>query len=234
MALLPDRVYALLTDEERERISTIADGWRHEPRVDCPSCGASLGVRLKVTAGAVIVDPDGRSVKAETKPADPPPPSVADDGFNPQELRIIQDAEESGMFDAFCNAVREEKIGQTPANLRRFLFTFLQTARVTSDVPNYMLRQMKETHGGFVSFYSGNGVIAVVSDGVVREFIPVRYVKRGARAKMPGGLAATLADPEAQFTEWVRGRFGYVPRDSKVFADALRQPTVGSFGRMVQ
>jgi hypothetical protein len=217
MSLIPDRVWDLLTDEERVRLREIVDGWRHEPRIVCPQCHAPIGVRLKITAGAVALD------------LEPVPPVVPLVGAKDAEL--LDAAKSTGMFDAFAHAVQEERqYAGAPADMPAFFLRFWSLlAPVT--VPRLALAAWIDEFGGRIQVFGAEGILLVTSDGVAKLFIPNRFVR--------ASLSSSKDDPQivpraAHFERWVKGKFGYVPAGASRFTEALRQRNVGAFGRLVQ
>ena len=69
MSLIPDRVWAQMTPDEQEKVQAAVYGWRHEPRVTCPSCGTHLAVRAQVKLGSVRLETEPDAKPGRSKAA---------------------------------------------------------------------------------------------------------------------------------------------------------------------
>lgn len=235
MSAIPDRVWELLTDEERAKLKDIVNGWRHEPHIFCPSCGASLGVKLKISAGVVrMMDEEAQTVTDVKQAIAKLPNDVASVQALRLEQDFINDAERSGLLKAFEQAVVEDKPTNIPSDMRKHFLAFFRTA-AAKQVPSFALDYFKDQYDGRLQFWSSQGVMAVTADGIVRHFVPLRFISGASITsigtnKMRGRLMADDRDLDV----WVKGRFGYVPLSSQNYMDAIRQKNVGKFGAIVQ
>lgn len=235
MAAIPERVWELLTDDERENLRQIAEGWRYDPRVECPSCGCQIAVRLRVTAGAVRISEDGSVVKPEPQPVEPVGSSFDAKAAREasEDVAFLLEAERSGVLAAFIEALRESNNAQDKANdLSAVFLHWFKLAKPTI-VPQFALTAAKERFGGYIEFFASNGVVVIVADGALKQFMPQRLIT-GTRVRTLGGSGHRRIVAEEQAVEWVRGRFGYVPADAPLFNAAMRQKSPGNFGRIVQ
>lgn len=234
MAAIPERVWALLTPDEQTRLREICDGWRHEPRIVCPCCGSQLGVRLRISAGAISLDATGDGIPDDVAPK----PFVQD--VNTQQLAeaeraLIESAERSGLMKAFVRAVHEAKNGSgIPADMNRYFLQFFRSA-VVKKVPRFVIDRFNREFSGNFTFWSSQGVLAVSVDGVIRMFVPLSFVVGPpvtsiTTKKMGGRLQSDGNDLEI----WIKGRFGYVPLHSENYMDAMKQKNIGKFGALVQ
>lgn len=227
--LIPDRVWELMTTDEQEAVRLIVDGWKFQPTTECPSCGVRLGFKVRITTAAVLLD---------EQPVTPPTALDVRLGswegtLSEAERRVLQEAKEVGLLAAFKQAVEEEKGAQAPQNIGKFLFEFLMNARLDV-VPRFVMDEYKDAFDGRVDFYSSQGIFAVTADGAMRAFFPKsRLVGRGVKRNVAGSLGAAFRSDD-RMVEWIRGRFGYVPRECHAFSAALRQRNVGKFGAIVQ
>lgn len=211
-----------MTDDERAILRDLVDGF-HIPTFTCPHCQKEARVKTLVQFKAISVESREKT-----------PPQVKTRSENAQDSkthRILADAKASGMFDAFVRTVKEEKAGMVPGDLDKFFMDFLRTGRPCM-VPARTLKLYKALYDGRIHFFQSMGVVVVSADGVVKEFCPYSYA-RDDKQKV-GMMAATFTPSEEKMEIWVRGRFGYVPQSSKLFEEAMRQPSIGEFGRMVQ
>lgn len=229
MSLFPQRVMDLLTPEERDRVNEIVDGWKFNPTCACPACGVRIGMVVSITTKAVCLDLQPREA--------PMSPAIRANDWRGRlplvEQRLLDEAEATGLLAAFRQAVEEEKAGTMPGNVEKFLLEFLYNARMDV-VPRFVLDEYRDQFQGRVDFYSSQGIFAVTCDGVTRAFFPKsRLVGRGMKRSVPGQMAAQFRSDE-RMTDWIRGKFGYVPRESTLFREALNQPNRGKFGVLVQ
>lgn len=222
MGFIPDRLLAQMTEEELQVYRDAQAGWPFQPTFTCPHCCAEVRVKLKVSFGGVAAD-------RREKP--PPAVAVAQPG-NAKEFKLLREAKETGMYDAFVKATQEEKAGEVPGDLDKFFLDFFRLAAVIKVPIATLDRYRAEYPDQQIAFFQAQGVIAVTADGLIKEFTPYRYA-RSQKTRL-GTLPHGFRPPEEQLDIWVRGKFGYVPRDAGAFADALRQPSVGAFGRVVQ
>lgn len=215
-----------MTDEEREKVQRITEGWRHEPHVVCPSCGTTLGVRLRVTAGAVVIDDTG-AVQA-------PEPITVEPVGSPLELQLIADAEQSGLLGAFETAVKAANPNNVPTDVGKFLVIFLKTCRAKK-MPRFVVdRYIREMSTEQLEFWSAQGVVAVVGDKVIRAFVPLSYLLGTPMYGIGDAIKGRLAVEPEKLELWVRGRFGYVPAKSKAFLSAMQRKSLGDFNEFVQ
>jgi len=230
VSLIPERLMALMTDEEKQAVAAIVDGWRFQPCAECPACGTRLGFKVRITTSAVALDT--QTVTESQSPINRGEKWM--EALNESERRIITEAEHAGLLNAFKQAVIDEKGSLAPGNMRKFLMEFLRSAR-SAIVPRFVLEEYLDVFGpARLDFYSSQGIFAVTADGVTRAFFPKsRFAGRGKKPSVAGAMPMQFRT-EARMTEWIRGRFGYVPVDVKVFSQALGQPSVGAFGKLVQ
>lgn len=228
MAAIPERVWELLTEEEREQLRRIADGWRYEPRAQCPNCGCHFAMRLKITAGAVRLDEEGEPIKVTQ-------PTASEARANKtasEDVALLLEAERSGVLAAFIEALRESGNAQDKANDLAAVFLHWFKLAKPKPMPRFAVQAAKERWGGRVSFFASNAVVAVVSDGVLKQFAPQRLLL-GTKVPVLGGGSTRLV-PESDGVLWLRGKHGYVPVDTPLFNAEMQKRSAGEFGRMVQ
>lgn len=219
MSTIPDRVWPLLTPEEKENLEAVLDGWRYSPTVKCVKCGCEMAIRLRVTAGAVIADD-----REKTPPTTRSLLSAADQKF-------LEAAKTSGLFDAFASATKAEKeFSGVPSDIENFFLMFWKTAQPIR-VGTVVLAAWIEEFGGRIDVLQANGVIAVLSDGQLVAFVPNRLtLPASASGKGPQVRVSTAG----AFELWRKNKYGYVPVNARSFGEALRQHSIGDFGKLVQ
>jgi len=226
MALIPERLWQMMTDEEKTLVQDVVDGFKQAPRIVCPNCQHEVAVRLKVTLGAL--EP-GRLTPS--KPADPEPVQPEDAA----QKEILAHAIETGMLGAFQRAFEKAtktKLSSDHAIQRAFL-TFVDQAH-SRTVPMFVLDRYKSIYKGYVEFLQFNGVVVVVSEHIWREFIPVPLLVGAALKNQSGHTKGRLAVDETKFHEWIKGKYGYVPNASGAFKDLLTRKSFGAFDELTQ
>lgn len=215
MAIVPERLWALMTEEERVELKAFTDGVLG-PTFRCPSCQSEVRVRVKLTFGAMSMVAAEKTPKLPTDRSD-------------QEIALLVEAKSSGMFDAYEKALRAEKSEQMPKSLDAIESLFLKffTLGVPLGACSGAKTAYRERYQGNLEFVQSNGVVGVVEDRVLVEFAPLTCfrVAKGAVA-----LRATRVKAE----EWIKTRYGYIPKGNHVFAGAMRSKSLGGFGRLVQ
>jgi hypothetical protein len=217
MSLIPERLWAQLTDEEKAVHRAVLDGAAHSVAVACPSCQHAFEVRLKLTA------------KVHSQAAIRPPEAVTPP-VTPED-RVLDAAERSGVFDAFRAACERLRASNRPTDFRRY-FVMWVAKRDTVQVPAASLAVLREDIGdrGYIELWQWGGIAGVVVDRHLRMFVPYDYLKG-----LSGGEALPMRLPATQpLTTWVRGRFGYVPVEARGFQEALQERSIGGFARLTQ
>ncbi len=217
MAVIPARVWELLTEDERVRLQEVLDGWRYQPNIVCPCCQTALGVRLKITAGAIVLE------------TEPPPPVKPQLGAKDKEL--LDAAKSTGIFEVFSHAVREamQYMG-VPSDMEAHFLRFWARL-IEVSVPRAAMATWITEFGGYIRVYSSDDILLVTSDGIAKQFVPNRFVRASHSTKNDD---PQIVPRSAHFERWVKGKFGYVPAGANRFTDALRQRNIGAFGRVVQ
>lgn len=208
-----------MTEAEQQLVRETVAGLRVRGKeVTCPHCSKQihLGVQLFVKPF-----PEDDHVQQDVAPPHPP-------AYSAKEAELLDTAKRCGLFDAFSHAAREERaFAGVPGDMDGFFLLFWRTiGRV--EVPRIALAAWIAEFDGRIEVFGSNGVLAIVSDGDIKAFIPNRYVRRSLTDKGPQ-IPATV-----QFEQWVKSKFGYVPVGAGHFASALRQSNIGGFGRLVQ
>ena len=229
--LVPERFWEQMTAAEREVVDAYVEGFRYEPRFTCPECGCWLAVKLKIAAGAVKIDADGQRVLAGPQTTQPAGPSTPPKSLGAAERVVIEAARTSGVLSAFIAAVNAEKEhGGVPTDIESFFMLFWKTVQPTK-VSSVVLATWIEEFGGRIDVWQAQGIIAVLSDGLLMTFFPNRLTLPARVAA--NGQGAKISNANG-FEMWRKGRFGYVPVEARSFGDALRQRNIGSFGSLVQ
>ncbi len=223
MPLIPERLWAQMSDEEKTLVEDVALGFRQEPRITCPNCQHEIGVRVKVELG---------KTKDNGHVATSSPAPVEDEPLDP----VLTHAMETGMLGAFQRAFEASTKTKfaSDAKLHKAFRIFVDLAHPRA-VPTFVLDRYKSIYtSGYIEFRQANGVIAVIVEHVWREFVPTAFLIGPALKNLSGNVKGRLAVDEHQVTDWVKGRFGYVPRASKDFKELLQKKSFGAFDGLVQ
>lgn len=220
MALIPERVWEMLSEEERDALQAAVDGFRHQPTFCCPSCQAEVAVKLKVSFGKVALE----AAREKT-------PAAYVFARSHVDLRVLEAAKTSGLMNAFVSTVKAEKeFAGVPSDMDEFFLEFFKKA-ATVDVPCITLTAWADEFGGRIEVWGHQGILAILSDGTLRAFFPKRLTEPVA---VSGKGPRPKVSNEASFALWTKGRFGYVPAGAGAFGQALRQKNIGKFGALVQ
>src|SRR6185503_7111970 len=108
--LVPDRVWALLTEDEQELIRQTINGERRKGReIICPHCEKIIKISTLVSVRAA----DGLDHETPKTPK-----AASSEPIRAKDEILIEAAKESGLFDAFSRAVIAEKEHSgVPANM---------------------------------------------------------------------------------------------------------------------
>lgn len=231
MPLIPDRFWEQMTEDERELATAYIDGFRHEPKIVCPHCGGGVAVRLKIVAGATLIDREsGKRVRGGPQNTPPrgkePTPSAM---LGARDRAFLEAARQSGLLAAFYAAVRTEKEHSgAPADVADLFLKFWKTAEpIKVNAPT--LAVWIDEFGGRIEVLQADGIIAILSDGLLMSFFPNRLTQP-AKSKDGKGSVSN----EGGFGSWRKGKFGYVPVEARSFGEALKQRNIGTFGTLVQ
>lgn len=226
MPLIPERVWAQMTDDEQRIVNDYVDGFRHEPRIVCPHCGGGVAVKIKVTAGATRIDAETGERERGASPKELPGTNTV---IGARDRAFLVAARESGLLGAFFAAVKTEKeFGGAPGDIESFFLLFWQTAAPTK-VPSVVLAAWIEDFGGRIEVWQAQGIIAILSNGQLMAFFPNRLTV--PQKNTAGTVTVSNA---GGFGAWRKSRFGYVPVEARSFGEALQQRNMGAFGAMVQ
>jgi hypothetical protein len=224
VSLIPERLLKLMTDEERERVDAAVAGLRGH-HIQCPRCSATLSVRLKTVVKSVVIDDDPALFQKQST-------ATSEES---ERQSLLDEADRTGLLAAFVEALEQSASSEATAKDKRgVLLTWFKNAKLRA-VPRVSVEMFREEYPrGYLEFWTAHGVIGVVVEKVLRQFIPQRLVITAPSSKAMGGVAHRLAPPEQEARVWVRGRHGYVPVDTPIFSSAMRQRNVGEFAKLVQ
>lgn len=219
--LVPERLWAQMTEGEQQLVRETVRGQRRSSRmVICPHCEKEL--RVWVELRAALPDAD-----------EPAPGFETSMRFTPAEQKFLEAASAVGLLKAFEAAVHEERPGDSiPKDMQKFFLTFWKLIAPVS-VPPVARACWQVEFNGPIETYGSNGIIAILCGGVLKAFVPNRYLHT---VRLPhAGPGRRPAIPTTELLErWVKGRFGYVPAEAGSFGAAMRQRNKGEFGRLVQ
>lgn len=214
MSLIPERVWALLTDEEKAAHRAFLDGAGHAVAVACPACQHAFEVRLKLSAkvhSRAALAPRAALTRPET----------------PQD-RLLAAAEQSGVLDAFRQACEKLKATNRPTDIRAYFVQWAEKKALVAPGPAALAALRTEVPTGYLELWQWGGVVGVAADQQLWLFVPYDYVKG-----LSGGAVLQMRLPAvSQLQVWVRGRFGYVPAEARGFQEALQERSFGGFARL--
>lgn len=216
--LIPERLLAQMTTEERDALDAYIDGARNNVAVACPACAHEFEVRLRVKVAV-----HSRTERARSD--GPPRPETEND-------RLLYAAEHSGLLAAFHATVDRLKPSCRPTDVRAYFLLWTQKKGEVPPIGPRAIAALREALGndGYLELWQWGGIVGVVLDRHLRMFVPYDYLKGftgGDRLKM------RLPAQDA-LVAWVRGRFGYVPIDTPLFQESMQERSVGGFARLTQ
>lgn len=193
--------------------------------LQCPQCSAIIEFKLSTTVRSPSISND-ESIFVKKS---------AVEKFAAEQQVFLAEAERTGVLRAFTEAL--ERSGSSEAEAKdkgKVLLTWFKNAKLRPLPRSAVAVFREEFPRGYLEFYGSQGVIGVVVEKVLRQFIPQHLVVSTAAPRVLRGIAHRLPAPEQDAQIWVRGRHGYVPLDSTMFSEAMRQRNVGEFAKLVQ
>ena len=153
------------------------------------------------------------------------------DGLTPQEIEVAEEASRLGIISSMGQALQHSATSP-PRSLEKFFLGFLRLAR-PKKIPAFAMERFNEDYGfAPIVFYSANGIGLLVHGGVIKQFFPLNYIMGvGVRSVGDGTSRARLDADQGRFSEWMRGRMGYVPGNARAFYSAMQKRTIGEFAR---
>ena len=152
------------------------------------------------------------------------------DRFTAREEEILKSATLSGVFPAFKSAVERVQEGQRPKHVERFFLNFLRTATrkiVPHDALEVLLREFGRQS---LEVWGNSSLLAIVSGGVIKAFVPYTVVKPAPLTFHEGGRFRADTEENGAMREWTKTRWGYVVGRGE-FYDVLRKRSIGEFAR---
>ena len=226
--LIPERLWQQMTPDEQAKVEEAVEGIRTALSGTCPGCGMRLVSKVKLTGHFIAED------KEERTP--PTPPMTHGDRYiagrdaNQRAIddKFLAEAKDSGMLAAFAEAVSHLKPQQQPNDMGQFLLVFFRTYGEKM-VPRDVLAKYSAEFSGRLDFWSGQGIVAVLADRVVRAFVPSHFIFGATVRDAKGKARASLGTDVQALDTWVRGRHGYVPLGAPNFTEAMNRKSRGEF-----
>lgn len=205
----------------------------------CPVCDAHLQFRLSVKVNAVqetltteehaelagLPEPLKKTPKAFAKMDDPQRTAA-----QMRLKRLVQYYEDTGILQAFLDIASELKAHQMPKDTTTFFLNWLRTCTVAQLIPKFALRKLiNEFKDEYIEVQHAQGIGAVISDGVLRAFVPM-HLLRGEVIRAGGGSNTKLrtSATDAGMDNWIRTKHGYVLGTGALFNE-MRKQAKGSF-----
>lgn len=217
--LIPDRLWAQMTEEEQDLAKDVVKGLRNRGRkFKCPHCDCELSVALAVDITAVEL----------ATPAQAPVLPRPGTGKLPTHYQQMLDAAKaSELFEHFRQALWEQQPSTKGADLD-IVFCKYWNEIAPLNLTRNQLHRLLDHYGQSAEIWAAHGVIAVVRAGVIVAFLPQRFTKPAV------GIRGFQMETVPQLESWVKGPYGYVPEGARGFAAELRRQNIGKFGLLVQ
>lgn len=183
----------------------------------CPCCGSCLDILLK--------EPGIESVRATNKE----PAEGWKKGLSDIELEICERADKLGLINSLALAAREQGTPVGSKNIKPFFLKLLKVAKPIY-APGAVVESLEKDCGGVIQINAANGIGMVLSDGVLKMFVPMRYLANYRVDDIKVG--ETTASLKSSLGEWVRTKMGYVPASAGLFLAEMRRKNKGSFSNV--
>ena len=191
-----------------------------DQKMECPHCGQSICLSVGVSVNGLT---KFKERKKETAAED-----EQTNGQTNEQSEMLLALDNMGITKAYEEAIKMSKVENIPKDMHKSLLNFL---RISSEkrVPREILQQIIREFGGMIKVYCSNGVAVVVSDGVIRRFMPSYYLT-GQRVTVNGKTVGTARADKETINGYMRTKFGLV--DGKgAFFEAMRVKYIGEFNR---
>lgn len=146
------------------------------------------------------------------------------------EVDLLAQMELDGTVAAYAAAFREQSNNhEAPADLGFSMWGFFARC-VEAKLPVWATaRYRRELKASNIRAWIYNGVVAIVADGALREFTPVKILKDSTSRPMgkTGPTMKVAASPE-RLEVWRKTRHGYVAVGT-AFATMMSRRSIGAF-----
>lgn len=206
-------------------------------RFTCPCCNADLKLEIatQITvreyAPAAKDGPIEAFVERQLKPSKDVLARTA------VERQVLYSANKSGLIDALTQALSQStELFSTsmPKDVEQFFLNWLRAAKQKM-VPPFALSRCLKEFGGRITFIAAQQIIACLSDGKIRCFMPMSLVAGAPiRSITSSNLKGRVEASELEFDSWIRTKHGYVAAaGSGMFLDEMRKKSRGEFANPV-
>lgn len=152
---------------------------------ECPHCKGSISVSIRTEILGVNIPEEEGNIDWSA-------------GLSDEEKRSIDVARDSGVLDAFGRVVEYNQ--QYPKSIERFFLNFLRNARPRT-IPSFAIRALfEEFPTKRVNVVQGDGVIAVIVEGAIRRFIPL---KLAAGESLGGSSKLRTSADQTEYHNWL-------------------------------
>lgn len=188
--------------------------------INCPCCGERIAIDIWVNINSIE--------KADEKPVS----EVEKEIINPNRLtndeqELIDYSKKNGVFDIFLSVVKTVKFNEMPINMEKYFITFLKTSSQKM-IPEFALKIFYREFGGQISFYASQGIGVVISDGVIKMFIPTQIVGGKKVRGIMTNRKINLSADEGKVEEFIKTRYGLVGGKGAMF-EMMRNKSIGGF-----
>jgi hypothetical protein len=199
------------TDEDPTRAERVA-----KRCIACPHCNELLLINLSTTVHMSGVPDEVLSMQP--------------DDLQPSQRELLDESKSSGVFQAWYRAASDAFNGaMAPAKADRAFLRFWSRAFRRELRPEVVaiLRERGDAKGRYVSALHFQDVVAIFDDGRLVGFYPVGAVigRDGKNIKAKDRRAPDTT----QLERWIKTRHGYVPAQSRVFAESMQRRSAGAF-----
>jgi hypothetical protein len=203
----------------------------------CPNCSNQIQIAYRLEILEIRhFDPAATQPLTQKHPCQPlgMNPKAKGAPYSESELLQLALCKSSGLFSVFVDVVKSQCNGHNPpANMDRYFVNFLRQMEKVR-MPRQMMREFADEFGGHITYWCAQRVGMVVSDGQICRFVPKRSMGllRGTHQSIPLN-GASLERPAYSMDHLKKTSFGLVPKDSRLFMEALAHSS-GDHGRTMR
>lgn len=153
-----------------------------------------------------------------------------------EDKRLVDGIRSSGMLSPFIEATKESiGTGDEIAMPERSFLAWLRSAAkrpLSGQSELYFVSKYRAST--VVAMFGGSGVVAILADSIIREFLPLAILNSVNGFQLKGGKVAmgAVTQEHQAIDRWVKSRRGYVPASAVNFIRELNQRSIGAFERL--
>ena len=180
----------------------------------CPHCSQQIQTEMGLTVDAMFVN----QVPKYERPRE--------ERFSSEECSFLLNAENSGVLQAFKDAVTRIKGANTPKDTDKFFLGYVRTCMKKRVPQPYMDRLIQMFPDSTIGIYGSQQILMVTANKTPRLFVPDEF-SSNEESKM---AALHLTECTGRLDSWIRTKYGYVADKGIVF-EIFKAKSAGEFAR---